>query len=60
MCYIKHSLEKMFDLLNQQQELILSEISKECDAVRKSELNQDLKNVMIILQELNTASAKQR
>jgi len=51
----KRSMAHMFDLLSREKELLVSQISEERDARKRSELNQELKNLSGILLEI-TAS----
>jgi len=42
----------MFDLLNHEREILVSQISEERNARKKSELNRDLSHVRGVLQDL--------
>ncbi len=51
----KHPLAQMFDLLSREKEILVSQISEERDARKRSELNQELNNVTGILSEISAA-----
>ena len=46
-------LAQMFDLLSREKETLVTQLSKESDARKRSELNQELNNVTGILSELS-------
>ena len=55
MSNIKLPLLEMFDLLSREKELLVTQISEESNARKRSELNLELKNVSGILSDI-TAS----
>jgi len=49
----KRPLAQMFDMLSREKEILVAQLSKEGDARKRSELNQELNNVTGILSELS-------
>jgi len=52
---LEYALAQMFDLLSREKEVLLRQVSEECDARKRSELNQDLEKVNGILSEIATS-----
>jgi len=51
---MKQSMLGMFDLLSNEKELLVSQLSEELDEIKRLELNQELRDVSGVLSEIAT------